>query len=137
MNEMSDEEFKKFLEDNRERVDAFLSEECDEKECRKDCKDRGPKGMSYRKDRSEDFMKDLYHAFMNPDAHKHFVRMGIEFFMGVSEILDSLPAPEHIRKFREDVSESKCKARNEICRANPSCSAKKQQCENIQRIEIE
>jgi hypothetical protein len=92
---------------------------------------------SETKDKTEEAMKDMYAALMNSEAHRHFVRMGMEFFMGVSKILESAPIPKPVRKFQEDVTEAKSQVQPEFCRNNPDCALKKKkENDGIERIDL-
>ena len=144
MVDMTDAELKQFLKDNAARIKELLA---DEKEIADDIRDglktdlgRSAEKMkdklSEKKDKAEDKFKDVYKAVMDPTAHRHFVRMGLEFFMGLSAIMDKMPVPTPFKEFREDVEASKEGIQKEFCKANPNCAAKKGNDEDIERIEI-
>ena len=124
MSDMSDEELRQFLKDNKERIEAIMAE--DEKSNLERLKEKA----SEKKDKAEDTMKEMYDALMNPEAHRHFIRMGM------SEILDKVPVPKPVRKFKEDIEESKAKAQNEMCRNNENCAFKKSQDDGLEKIEL-
>ena len=130
MSDMSDEELRQFLKDNKERIEAIMAED------EKTNLERPKEKASEKKDNAEDTIKEMYDALMNPEAHRHFIRMGMEFFMGMSEILDKVPVPKPVRKFKEDIEESKAKAQNEMCRSNENCAFKKSQDDGLEKIEL-
>ena len=144
MVDMNDEELKQFLKDNAARIKEILA---DEKEIAEDIKDglktdlgqsaeKVKEKLSEKKDKAEDTFKDVYKAIMDPTAHRHFVRMGLEFFMGLSAIMDKMPVPSTVREFREDVEASRAGVQKEFCKANPDCAARKGKDEDLERIEI-
>lgn len=144
MTEMTDEELKQFLKDNAKRIKEILA---DEKETAEDIADglktdlgksaeKVKEKLSSGKDKAEETFKDVYKALMDPSAHRHFVRMGLEFFMGLSAIMDKMPMPSTIREFRDDVEASREGVQKEFCKTNPNCSAKKKD-DDIERIEID
>lgn len=155
---MSDEELRQFLKDNKDRIMALLAEEMteptEEKEEKgtfeqmrdvndkvwekaSEAKDKVREKASETKDRTEETMKEMYAALMNPEAHKHFVRMGMEFFMGMSQIISKAPIPKPMKKFQEDVADSKSQIQPEICKNNPDCLIRKKKDDNIEKIELE
>ena len=162
MTNMTDEELRQFLKDNKDRIAALLAEDSEEtqvdeeeerdklhqlkdkatevndkmREKASEAKDKVKEKASETKDKTEEAMKDMYAALMNPEAHKHFVKMGMEFFMGMSKIIEKAPIPKPVRKFQEDMAESKSQVQTEICRNNPDCAMKKQD-EGLERIELD
>ena len=87
------------------------------------------------KDKTEDFAKDMYSAVMNPDVHKHFIRMAMEFFMGLNELASRMPMPDSVKQFKEDVSTSTTEVRSEFCKNNKDCPAKAKS--NLEKIELD
>lgn len=162
MTNMTDEELRQFLKDNKDRIVALLAEESQEeipdveerdtfhqikdkasevndkvREKASETKDKVKEKASETKDKTEEAMKEMYSALMNPEAHKHFIKMGMEFFMGISQILDKAPIPKPVRKFQEDVAESKSQIQPELCKNNPDCPSKKKNEENgLEKIEL-
>ncbi len=146
MTQMTDEELRQFLRENKERIAELIK---DETEFAKDVgdevkgavdstADRIKEKVSEGKGRAEETFKDIYKAVMDPVAHRHFVRMGLEFFMGLSAIMDKMPVPSSVKEFREDVEASRASVQKEFCKANPNCAAKKNgNDEDIERIEID
>ena len=146
MVDMTDEELKQFLKENGARIKELLA---DEKELADDIRDglktdlgksaeKVKNKLSEEKEKAGDALKDVYKAIMDPTAHRHFVRMGLEFFMGLSAIMDKMPVPSSVREFREDVEASRASVQKEFCKANPNCAAKKDcKDEDVERIEID
>ena len=144
MTEMTDEELRQFLKENGKRIREILA---DEKETAEDIAEglktdlgksaeKVKEKISERKDKAEETFKDVYKALMDPSAHRHFVRMGLEFFMGLSAIMDKMPMPSTIREIRDDVEASRAGVQKEFCKANPDCAAKKGANDDIERIEV-
>lgn len=145
MTTMTDEELRQFLKDNMTRIQSMLAEE---KDCVEEiagdlrdnlgtAKDDLKRKVSEKKDSVEDTAKEIYHAIMDPAAHKHFVRMGLEFALGISAVMDKMPMPDMVRKFREDMQESRNDAQKEFCKTNEDCAARnRSENRSIERIEI-
>lgn len=146
MVDMTDEELKQFLKENGARIKELLA---DEKELADDIRDglktdlgrsaeKVKNKLSEEKEKAGDALKDVYKAIMDPTAHRHFVRMGLEFFMGLSAIMDKMPVPSSVREFREDVEASRASVQKEFCKANSNCVANKDcKDEDVERIEID
>ena len=146
MVDMTDEELKQFLKENSARIKELLADEKDLAEDIRDglktdlgkSADRVKEKLSEEKEKVGDAFKDVYKAIMDPTAHRHYVRMGLEFFMGLSAIMDKMPVPSSVKEFREDVEASRAGVQKEFCKANPNCAAKKNgNDEDIERIEID
>ena len=162
-NNMTDEELRQFLKDNKDRIAALLAEDSEEtqvdeeeerdklhqlkdkatevndkmREKASEAKDKVKEKASETKDKTEEAMKDMYAALMNPEAHKHFVKMGMEFFMGMSPILSKAPIPTPVKKFQEDIAESKAEIQPEFCKNNPDCLVKKKSDDGLEKIDLD
>ncbi len=145
MTQMTDEELRQFLRENKERIAELIK---DETEFAKDVgdevkgavdstADRIKEKVSEGKGRAEETFKDIYKAVMDPVAHRHFVRMGLEFFMGLSAIMDKMPMPGPIKEVREDIQNSRESVQKEFCRTNENCAARKGCADDVERIEID
>lgn len=146
MTELTDMELKEFLKSNMTRIKALID---DEVVCAGEIADglredlspgagRLKESIEEKKEKAEDAFKDVYKAFMNPDAHRHFVKMGLEFFMGLGAIMDGMPVPDSVRRFQEDVRESRKGVRQEFCRSNEDCAARRKDSDDpVTRIEID
>jgi gas vesicle protein len=145
MTQMTDEELRQFLRENKERIAELIK---DETEFAKDVgdevkgavdstADRIKEKVSEGKGRAEETFKDIYKAVMDPVAHRHFVRMGLEFFMGLSAIMDKMPMPGPIKEVREDIQNSRESVQKEFCRTNENCAARKGRADDVERIEID
>lgn len=49
------------------------------------------------RERAEEFAHAAYSAFTDPDVQRHFVNMGLEFFMGMSALMEKAPMPGAVR----------------------------------------
>ena len=147
MTQITDEELKKLFLENKDRIMELID---DEKEFAKDVGDEAKEfaentadrikdKVSEKKERAEDTFKEVYRAVMDPEAHRHFVRMGLEFFMGLSAIMDKMPLPKTVRDVREDIENSRASVQKEFCRTNENCAARKKGCsdDDVERIEID
>ena len=145
MTEFNDEEMIEFIRRNKERVAELLKDEKvfaedlagEAKNSAEKAAEKVKEKVSHGKERAEETAKDIYKAIMNPEAHRHFVRMGLELFMGLSAIMEKMPMPKPIREFREDLEESREGVQKEFCKTNKNCAAKKSADDGIERIEID
>ncbi len=144
MVDMTDEELKQFLKENGARIKELLADEKDLAEDIRDglktdlgkSADRVKEKLSEEKEKVGDAFKDVYKAIMDPTAHRHFVRMGLEFFLGLSAIMEKMPMPTAVKEVREDIENSRTAVQKEFCKANENCAAKKQR-DDVERIEID
>ncbi len=128
---MSDEEFKQFLLDNMDRIKSVLGE------TKETTEERVKSQISETKDQAKDVAKDIYGALMNPEVHKHLIKMGAEFMMAMGLILSNMPVPEKVTKVRSDFSEASTEVKNEFCKHNDNCAVKNKAPSNLEKIDIE
>lgn len=138
--QMTDEEFMQFVIENKERIIELMktvdsTSDNDLKDYVKNTERKVKDRAHQAKDKTEDFAKDMYSAVMNPDVHKHFIRMGMEFFMGLNELTSRMPMPDSVKQFKEDVSTSTTEVRSEFCKNNKDCPAKAKS--NLEKIELD
>ncbi len=136
---ISDEELRRLVSENRDRILEIVSEAVPSGEDVDKAFSRAEKAaekVSGVKGRAEDAVKEAYSALMAPEVHRHFIRMGMEFFMGLNALAERMPVPEKVRKVREDMSEAETGIRREMCRTNPDCPRKPDD-GGLERIEIE
>ncbi|MBE6525900.1 MAG: hypothetical protein E7Z66_04990 [Thermoplasmata archaeon] len=138
--QMTDEEFMQFVIENKERIIELMktvdsTSDNDLKDYVKNTERKVKDRAHQAKDKTEDFAKDMYSAVMNPDVHKHFIRMGMEFFMGLNELASRMPMPDSVKQFKEDVSTSTTEVRSEFCKNNKDCPAKAKS--NLEKIELD
>ena len=138
--QMTDEEFMQFVIENKERIIELMktvdsTSDNDLKDYVKNTERKVKDRAHQAKDKTEDFAKDMYSAVMNPDVHKNFIRMGMEFFMGLNELASRMPMPDSVKQFKEDVSTSTTEVRSEFCKNNKDCPAKAKN--NLEKIELD
>lgn len=66
--------------------------------------------------RTEDAIRGAYNAFTDPEVQRHFVNMGMEFFMGMSALMERAPMPDAVRDgyrtAEESVRDAACRSRD-------------------------
>lgn len=72
--------------------------------------------------RSEDFVRAAYSTFMDPEVQRHFMNMGMEFFMGMSALMQKAPMPGFVK---EGINTTESTFRSTACRSNTDCGARK------------
>ena len=142
MSDLTDEEIKKFILENRDRVLDILEENVPRVEEDVDRAfehaEKVKAKVSEKKEAAEDVAKGVYAAVMSPEVHKHFIKMGMEFFLGLNELADRLPVPDGIRRIRDDVDRTETEIRKEMCRNNPDCLRKQKDEEpELEKIELD
>lgn len=138
--ETSEEELIEFVKANREKIEKLLdyAEEKTiengkrfktktEEFCKKNnetCDAECIKGQA----------KEFAKAVFDPEVQRHFMRMGMEFALGMSALFDAIPKPDVVKDAKEKASEVKTELSKEFCDANPNCSKKKKQA--VKKIEV-
>ncbi len=75
---------------------------------------------------AEEFAKSAYAMFMDPEVQRHFMTMGLEFFLGVSAMMQRAPIPDFVK---ETAGSTEKTFRSAACRTNEDCGARKQKVE--------
>ena len=84
-------------------------------------------------EKGKDAMKPFFDAMKNPEVQKHFITMGVEFMLGVTEFMKSLPITEEIKaKMNPDAA----KAGPEGPAPKKSSQKKQSQKKSIEKIEL-
>ena len=142
MSEITDEDFRRFVVENKERILDILQENLPSEEAVDrafEPVDRMKEKMSEKKEAVSGVARDVYLAVTSPEVHRHFVKMGMEFFMGLNELADRLPVPDGVRRFKEDMDRSESEIRKEMCRNNPDCRMRQRDPEpaGLEKIELD
>lgn len=148
MSELTDEEFKKFITDNRERILDILQESIPTGEDvdrafepAERMKAETEARIRARREEAAEAAREVYSAFVSPDVHRHFIRMGMELFMGLNEFVSRLPVPDGVRQFKEDLDQTQSELRKEMCRNNPDCMMRNKEKEpespGLEKIELD
>lgn len=163
MSDMSDEEFAEFMKKNKDRVIGYMKSEGLEfvgharEEIKKGAKKANNKAKEARefvveakeefigKDDKEDSdgngededdskVKQFFTAVTSEEVQKHFIKMGMELYLGLSAVFDAIPKPDFVDKAAEKASEVRSNASKEYCANNKDCPKKKS---SVKRIELE
>ena len=120
-----DDTVRKTRDDIREKAECIRDEVKDfireEKEAYKDDDSR------IRKD-----LKEFTEAITNKDVQRHFIRMGMEFMMGMSALIEAMPKPEFAEDVMDKASDLKKTASQEYCSKNQDCPRR-----TVKKIELE
>ena len=138
MTEIKDEELRRFVSENKERILDILAESLPSEEDVDKAftyAEKAESKVSKVKDKAEDVAKDAYRAFMAPEVYRHFIRMGMEFFMGLNALAERMPMPDKVKRLKDDLSEAESGAKKEMCRVNTDCPRKTS--DGPERIEID
>ncbi len=155
MTEMTDEELIAFLKANKDRVKGFIISELPD--LMESAKKETESGFDDVKEKTEtimgevkDFIKEEKEAYKDDDlglkkslkeivgaltdkeVQKHFVRMGMEFAMGLSALVDAMPKPEFVEKTMDKASDFKKTASREYCANNEDCPRR-----TVKKIELD
>ena len=72
--------------------------------------------------RTEEFLQDTYRMVMNPEVQQHFMKMGMEFMMAVTAMMQNAPTPDFMKESVEDVGRT---WKRTSCSMNDECEARK------------
>lgn len=75
----------------------------------------------YGRARTEDLIRSAHSALTDPEVQRHFMNMGMEFFMGMSALMQRAPMPGFVR---EGISTTGSAFRESACRSNEDCGAR-------------
>ncbi len=144
---MNDDEFEEFVKANREKIEKLMKEDSTEfldvaekavvKGVKK-AKCKAEKLCNDETDASEEIKqraKEITNAVFDPEVQKHFMRMGVEFALGMSALFDAMPKPDFMKEAADKASKNKEKLSKEFCDANPNCARKKKS--SVKKINIE
>lgn len=141
---MSDKELEDFVKANRERIEKLLNEEGSdfldiaEETVIKGAKKARKKTEELKGDKSEtvkENAKEFAKAVFDPEVQKHFMRMGMEFVLGMSAFFDAIPKPDFVEDVAKDAKETQAEISKEFCDANPNCVRKKKP--SVKKIELD
>ncbi|NLL94901.1 MAG: hypothetical protein GX224_04000 [Thermoplasmatales archaeon] len=72
-------------------------------------------------DSTGDSVRETFRAITSKEVQTHFVRMGLEFFMGMEALIRALPLPGVLEDAYEEVDAATYRTRETICENNPDC----------------
>ena len=134
----SDEELQRFVEENREAIERLMASRASSDAG--GSSGPGRKGEAWfeedfdrfrnraeeDRERMEDAFRGVYEAFADPEVQKHFMTMGLNFVMGMSALLQRMPAPGFVK---ETASGMEASWKKSACGANADCGVKKKKIE--------
>lgn len=127
----SDEEFQDFVVNNRELIEMMMhmKEQMPGAEKTSSAVGRVEKVVSdvessaeKMRHKTEEFFQDTYKMVMHPDVQRHFMKMGMEFMMAVSAMMQNAPTPDFIKETATDMEKNWKKT---ACSMNEECPVKK------------
>lgn len=132
----SEEEFQKFISENRELIESLMALQKDGivsvASAGRDAAHAVAGSIEHANDsakaKGEEMFKATYSMFMDPEVQRHFMAMGMEFMMGLSAMMQRAPVPEFVRDAAESTEQTWKKS---ACSANDQCGAKK-----VQKVDI-
>jgi len=104
-----DPELEKFLKENKEMMKRLFSEEREmvesffkeEKEYFKGTFDEEQKKteefFKEQRKKAKETGEEVFKAFADPEVQKHFMKMGMEFMMGMSALISAMPFPDIVK----------------------------------------
>ncbi len=125
-----DEEFQEFVRSNRDLIERMIALQKGaaegfigaERDMAREAYGQAREFAGYGRARTEDAFRSAYSAFTDPEVQRHFMNMGMEFFMGMSALMQRAPMPDFMREGIE-ITESSMRA--SACRSNADCGARK------------
>ncbi len=149
MSDMSDDDFKKFVSENKDRLIHYMKTEGIEMagmalnkvredvgkvaekvgEAEEQIREKADTHTESVKSNAKEFVE----AFTSSEVQRHLIRSGMEFMMALSSILDAIPKPEVVSKACDKVDDIKSNISREHCAKNEDCPRK----DSVKKIEIE
>ncbi|MFA5452218.1 MAG: hypothetical protein WC248_01415 [Candidatus Methanomethylophilaceae archaeon] len=142
----ADSDFEKFVLENSEKIIAVLKAQkndaevlfSDEKAKVEDLakmnKEKIEEYADAKKAKVEEVAIGVFGAVANPVVQRHFIKMGMEFMMGMDEMLKAMPMPEAMKKTWESATDARDIFTDSYCDVNPKCQTKKK---GTKKIELE
>lgn len=124
-----DEEFEDFVRKNRDLIERMIelqkgsvhdfadAEKAIAVEAYSQARDAADRGRV----RTEDALRAAISTITDPEVQRHFMNMGLEFFMGMSALMQRAPMPDAVR---EGISSTELNMRDAACRSNDGCAAR-------------
>lgn len=130
----TEEEIQSFVSQNRELIESIMRLQKDgaveaasmTRQAAKDAVSFAEESVDSAKAHAEEFAKSAYAMFMDPEVQRHFMTMGLEFFLGVSAMMQRAPIPDFMK---ETAGSTEKTFRTTACRANEDCGVRKQKVE--------
>lgn len=72
--------------------------------------------------RADDMFSAAMATFTDPEVQRHFMNMGMEFFMGMAAMMQRAPMPDFVRT---GFNNAESGIRDAACRANQDCGARR------------
>ena len=105
-----DPELEKFLKENKEMLERLFSEEKEmmekfikegkgsfketfDSECEK-----ADEFAKQKKEKAKEKAEEVFNAFTDPDVQRHFMKMGMEFMMGMNALIKAMPFPDFVKE---------------------------------------
>ena len=127
---ISEEEFQTFVNENKDLIERMIQLQKGVavetlsvgREFAHETKDLAEESAAKAKQKADEALGAAYNMFMDPDVQRHFMTMGMEFFMGMATMMQKAPLPDFVKNAASD---SEKNMKDVACRANTDCSAKK------------
>ncbi len=129
----TEEKFRDFVEKNRDLIEKIMILQKDGvieiASIGREATREAAVSADAAKQRTEDFARAVYSVFTDPEVQRHFMAMGMEFFMGLSAMMQKAPVPDFVKK---TVGSTERAWKSSACRANDECGAKGQRMHKVE-----
>ncbi len=119
------EEFRDFILENRDVIVEILREIPESVDLEKAKDNPVNKALRRGAESAEDMARETFRAITSKEVQIHFVRMGLEFFMGMEALLKALPLPGILGDAYEEADAAVVRLGETICENNPNCLYRK------------
>ncbi|MDR1690419.1 MAG: hypothetical protein LBR42_01070 [Candidatus Methanoplasma sp.] len=121
-----DPELEKFFRENKEMIERLLKEEKvrlerlfkEEKESFKSAIEEEQAKAEEQKKKAKEAVQGVFNAFTDPEVQKHFMKMGMEFVMGVNALVKAMPFPEGFRDMADKAEEARKSAAEDFAKSS-------------------
>ncbi len=125
----TEEEFNEFIAKNRDVIENMIAmqkgaaEELigKEKDLAKEAYGHARTYAEDTRNHTEEFARSVIYAITDPEVQRHFMNMGLEFFLGMSALMSKAPVPDFVR---ESYDTTRSNMMDVACKANSSCNAR-------------
>jgi len=92
--EMDAETLKAFVKKNEAKIVELLKE--------------APSKIEKKVDKGKDVAKGVFEAAMSKDVQQHFMKAGMEFMLGMAELMKAMPIPDDIKSMVKNGVKKDC-----------------------------
>ena len=126
----NEEEFQHFVKQNRSLIEQMMNLQREAaasalqtgRTITHEVADTAKETMDSARAKTEEFVSTTYNMFTDPQVQKHFMTMGMEFMMGLSEMMQKAPMPDFMKDAASGMEQN---WKQSACKNNDECAARR------------